>query len=246
MVYHEPFLGGGALLFELAPPRAVVNDMNSELMNAYRALRSGAGRVIGRLAELREDLSAERYYEVRGMDRLPGFGSLPPHERAARLIYLNRTCYNGLYRVNKRGFFNVPVGRYANPQVLDEEGLRAAARYLRTADVKLLCGDFAEAAGLAGPGSFVYMDPPYHGTGGSFTSYQSGGFGEPEQRRLAEVFGELSRKGAMCLLSNADTPFVRGLYRGRGFRIVPVQASRAINSRGDRRGKVGEVLVRNY
>ncbi|MDR1080378.1 MAG: DNA adenine methylase [Deltaproteobacteria bacterium] len=246
MEYHEPFLGGGALLFDLMPSRAVVNDMNSELMNAYEALRSGADRVIGRLSELEGDLSAERYYEMRGMDRLPDFKSLPSHERAARLIYLNRTCFNGLYRVNSRGFFNVPLGRYANPRILDEAGLLAAARYLNTADVKLLCGDFADAVGLAGGGSLVYLDPPYHGSSGNFTSYQSGGFGEPEQERLREVFGELTRRGARCLLSNADTPFIRRLYRGRGFRIVPVQASRAINSRGEGRGKVGEVLVRNY
>jgi DNA adenine methylase len=246
MVYHEPFLGGGAVLFELSPGSAVVSDANSELMNAYKALSRDPSKVIACLKELRKDLSPERFYEVRGMDRLPGFRRLPSHERAARLIYLNRTCYNGLYRVNALGHFNVPLGRYAAPRVLDEEGLRAVARYLRKAKVRLLSEDFGHVAMVAGEGSFVYFDPPYHGSSETFTHYQSAGFSEDEQIRLKALFEELTRKGAKCLLSNADTPFIRDLYKRRGFRIVDVQAMRAINSKADGRGRVGEVLVRNY
>ncbi|MDR2612392.1 MAG: DNA adenine methylase [Deltaproteobacteria bacterium] len=246
MTYFEPFLGGGAVLFALRPRRAVVSDLNSELMDAYRALQRDPDEVIGSLSALAGDLSEERYYEVRAWDRREGFAGLPAHERAARLVYLNRTCFNGLYRVNARGHFNVPRGSYTNPQVCDPEGLRAVGSYLREAEVRILCGDFADAVAGAGRGSFVYLDPPYHAPLANFTSYQSGGFGEGEQKRLRDVYEELTRRGALCLLSNSDTPFVRGIYRRGGFRVVAVKASRNINSRGDARGKVGEVLIRNY
>ncbi|MDR3152756.1 MAG: DNA adenine methylase [Deltaproteobacteria bacterium] len=244
--YFEPFLGGGAVLFRLRPARAVVSDLNRDLMGAYMALKDAPGQVIRRLKELAGDLSARRYYEVRDMDRAEGYPQLTAAERAARLIYLNRTCYNGLYRVNSRGHFNVPRGSYADPAVCNEEALRSAAAYLREADVNILCGDFADAVREAGEGSLVYFDPPYHAPDRNFTSYQSGGFGESEQERLRDVYAELTSRGAKCLLSNADTPFIRYLYGNTGFRIVPVQAARAINSRAGGRGKVGEVLVRNY
>jgi DNA adenine methylase len=246
MTYYEPFVGGGAALFGLRPSKAVACDMNSELMAAYRALKDDAGGLISRLAELARDISEKRYYEVRAMDRQEGYASLSDCERAARLIYLNRTCYNGLYRVNSRGLFNVPRGSYVDPKVLDEAALRAVSAYLRKAKVRLMCGDFAEAVKDAGEGSFVYFDPPYHAPDRNFTSYQSGGFGEDEQERLRDVFAGLAGRGARCLLSNADTPFVRDLYRRKGFKAVSVKAVRVINSRAAGRGKVGEVLIRNY
>jgi DNA adenine methylase len=246
MTYYEPFLGGGAVLFGLRPAKAVVSDLNSELMDAYRTLESGAPEVINELEKLQEDLSSESYYNVRGWDRRSDFNGRSMHQRAARLIYLNRTCYNGLYRVNSKGYFNVPMGDYRNPAVLDGEGLQAVGRYLRENGVRMLCGDFEDAVKDAGEGCFAYFDPPYHAPNANFTSYQSGGFGEDDQKRLAGLFEELSERGVNCLLSNSDTPFVRKLYGGKGYKIERVLAVRAINSRGDGRGNVCEVLVRNY
>ncbi len=236
--YHEPFLGGGALFFATAPERSVLCDRNPLLVNAYTVVRDNPAALADSLAKHRTD--RDYYYATRDLD--PSL--LDPVERASWFVFLNRTCYNGLFRVNRKGRFNVPYGRYRNPKILDRENLLAASNALKGAD--LLCGDFEEALAGAQKGDFVYLDPPYHPLGGSsdFTGYVEGGFGEAEQSRLADTFRDLTGRGVLAMLSNSDTAFVRSLYRG--FRVETIQAKRPINCRGDRRGAVNEVIVRNY
>lgn len=243
--YYEPFVGAGALLFDLTPRRAVINDANGQLILTYRALMEDCEGVIALLEEHRARHCKEYYYQVRALDREPGFTDRPDTERAARLIYLNKTCYNGLHRVNSKGWFNVPYGRYVNPAICEPDALRAVGAYLRQNQVTLLCGDFAAAVQGARRDSFVYFDPPYHSPDkANFTSYHSNSFGEAEQIRLRDTFAALTRQGVPCLLSNSDTPFIRDLYRD--YAIDTLQARRAINSNAARRGAVSEVLIRNW
>ena len=236
--YFEPFAGGAALFFDLRPEHAELTDINSELIDCYRAVRDKVEPVIGALKRHRYDEA--HYYRVRAIDP----ASLARHERAARTIYLNKTGYNGLYRVNRSGKFNVPMGRYTNPRVCDAENLRACSTALKGVEVRVR--DFETQVARARAGDFVYFDPPYVPVSDTadFTSYAPGGFGLDGQRRLAALFGTLARRGVHVVLSNSDTPLVRDLYRG--FRIARVLAARNINSRGALRGKVGEVVVTSF
>lgn len=246
--YIEPFVGSGAVFFYAAerfrPERVVLSDSNEELINAYVAVRDDVEGVIGALGEHRRMHSPDYYYKVRAMK--PGSRT----GRAARLIYLNKTCYNGLYRVNSRGEFNVPVGSYKNPKIFDAENLRLASEALRGVDIQVR--RFTDFVPSAKGGDFFYLDPPYHlkvtrpsisATSG-FTAYTPGGFKEEDQERLAEVYRALDKRGCRLMLSNSDCGFVRELYRG--FRIEEVRARRAINSNGRGRGEVSELLVLNY
>lgn len=236
--YCEPFIGGGAVFFELARKkrihRARLSDRNAELVTTYRAVRDEVERVIEALADHVND--EEHYYAVRARDPM----TLSPAECAARTIFLNHVGYNGLYRVNASGRFNVPFGRYRNPTICDPDGLRHVSRALAIAD--LAVADFEETCDRAVAGDVVYLDPPYLPVSktASFTSY-SGRFDEDEHARLARTFAALVDRGAVVLLSNSDTPLSRKFYQG--FKIHTVEATRAINSRGDRRGVVHEILV---
>lgn len=244
--YYEPFVGAGAVLFSLQPRRAVINDYNGQLMETYTAVRDHTEELIDLLRAHQAQNSSDYYYRVRAMDRdVRAFAALPAVERAARLIYLNKTCFNGLYRVNADGLFNVPYGQYEEPTICDEEGLRAVGRYLRSSRVRICSGDFADAVRYVSRSAFVYFDPPYHSEDNTnFTGYQAGGFGEAEQIRLRDVYARLSRRGVRCLLSNADTPFIRELYRE--YTIETVLATRAINANAGGRGRVAEVLIKNW
>ncbi len=236
--YFEPFLGGGAVFFHLAPNTAVLSDINEDLINAYVVVRD---RVDELVAALRVHHNEQDYfYAVRAWKP----ETLTPVERAARLIFLNRTCFNGLYRVNKKGQFNVPFGRYSNPTICDEAKLRAASLALTGAEIR--AADFEAALEGAGAGDFAYLDPPYNpiSTTSSFTSYAQEGFGEGEQRRLASVYKRLDNRGVRLMLSNSASSLVRGLYAG--FRIIEVTAKRAINAKADRRGPIPELLILNY
>ena len=243
--YYEPFLGAGALLFSLSPRRAVVNDADQQLIQTYQALKQNCEEVIALLEEHREQHCQDYYYHIRGMDRDSGFEALPAAVKAARLIYLNKTCFNGLHRVNNRGWFNVPYGRYVNPAICEADVLRSVGDYLRRNNITLRSGDFAAAVRGARRDSFVYFDPPYHSPdNANFTSYQANTFGETEQRRLRDTFAALTRRGVPCLLSNSDTAFIRHLYDG--YHIDTIQARRAINSDATQRGAVNEVLIWNW
>jgi DNA adenine methylase len=190
----------------------------------------------------------EYYYEIRNLDRnSKKFDKLTNIDKAARLIFLNKTCFNGLYRVNSEGLFNVPYGRYKNPAICEELVLRQISNYLNTNEIKILSVDFEQAVSDADKNSFIYFDPPYHSPDKTnFTGYQADGFGEEEQERLRNVMIKMTRRGAKCLLSNFDTEYIRELYDYDRFEIVPVQAKRAINSDSAGRGNVNEVLIRNW
>lgn len=244
-VYYEPFVGAGAMLFHLQPKRAVISDINSELINCYYVIRDS-------LCELLEDLhrherTEKYYYRIRGIDRdEDAFKRLSDVQRASRVIFLNKTCYNGLFRVNSKGEFNVPFGRYRNPKIVDKPALEAVNRYLNTHDVVILNQDFEKVVQDARKGDFVYFDPPYDPVSdtAAFTGYDVNGFGREEQKRLKRVYDELTRDGVRCLLSNSATPFILALYQD--YEIITVQVSRSINSVSSRRGKVDEVIVKNW
>jgi len=240
--YFEPFMGGGAFFFHLTPDSAVLNDRNPDLINVYRCVAWNVEGVIKRLVEHREAHCESYFYAMRNRwnDRKAKRSEV---ERAAAFIYLNKTCYNGLWRVNSKGMFNVPVGRYESPKVFDPKVLRSAAATLRQAD--LLTGHFAEACEAAGAGDFVYFDPPYHPVSSTakFTSYTQGSFDEDDQRELAALARSLDKRNCSVMLSNSDTPFIRKLYKG--FRLRTVDVARAINSNASKRGTVPELIITN-
>lgn len=245
--YYEPFLGGGAVLFELQPNRAVVNDINEELINVYLVIKDHVEELIEELKKHDKENSREYYYEIRSLDRNKDkYNQLSNVQRASRIIYLNKTCYNGLFRVNSQGQFNVPYGRYKNPDIVNEVTLRAVSNYFNETNITFKCGDFEEAVKDAREGSFVYLDPPYDPVSdtSSFTSYNMNGFDKEEQIRLKNLCDKLNKKGVKFLLSNSATDFILDLYKD--YNITIVQANRAINSKANKRGKVDEVLVKNY
>lgn len=242
--YYEPFVGGGAVFLHMQPKRAVINDYNSELINVYETIRDDVDKLIEHLAIHKND--SEYFYQIRALDRQEGFDELSKVERASRVIYLNKTCFNGLYRVNSSGEFNTPFGRYKNPNIINETVLHAVSHYLKENDIKLRSVDFEDALRGARKGSFVYLDPPYDPVSKSsnFTGYVQGGFGDDEQLRLRDTCIDLDKKGINFLLSNSATAFMKDLYKD--FQITEVGASRSINSVGSKRGEVKEILVRNY
>lgn len=239
--YFEPFVGGGALFFNLSPKQAVLSDSNPDLINLYVVIRDQVDELIEDLGQHVYD--REYYYRLRQVDRTLEYGQWTAVKRASRFIYLNKTCYNGLYRVNSRGEFNVPFGRYKNPTILDVDNLRACHEALQ--GVTIECRDFREACRELGEGDFVYFDPPYMPVSAtaSFTGYTREGFGEKMQEELVSVCRALDRRGVRFMVSNSDTPLVRGLYEG--FNLEVVFAARSINSQGRKRGRVPEVVVRN-
>jgi DNA adenine methylase len=244
-VYIEPFVGAGALLFDLLPTHAIICDRNELLITTYRVIRDDVEALIVQLAIHQQHHSEQYFYQVRSIDQSDSYDALDDVTKAARLIYLNRTCFNGLYRVNRNGFFNTPFGHYANPTIYDAAVLRDVHTYLRHADVQILHGSYQDAIAHASPRSVVYFDPPYHSpTKRNFTSYAAEGFGERDQVELAQHFAALSRRGVHCLLSNADTPLMHELYAEYQIDIIP--AKRAINSNAAARGAVNEVLIRNW
>ena len=251
-IYYEPFVGAGAVLFDLLPKKAVINDANTQLMLTYRAIKDDVNGVVTLLQDYEQRHDSKLFYEIRNLDRDPAqFNALGDTAKAARLIYLNKTCFNGLYRVNASGFFNVPVGRYKNPAICEEGLLRRISDYLNANDIVIMCGDFEQAVSAAtasaGSDALVYFDPPYHSPAKTgFTAYQADGFGEGEQRRLRDLALRLSGLGAQCLLSNADTEYVRELYHHPQFEVIAVQAKRLINANAGGRGNTGELLIKTW
>ena len=247
--YYEPFIGGGALLFELQHPKAVINDSNKELINCYKVIKDSLDELMEELSKDKYSNSETSYYDMRDLDRSrKKYASLSEVEKAARIIYLNKTCYNGLFRVNSQGQFNVPFGRYKNPNFLDDAVLRAVNKYLNSNDITLLNQDFAEAVKDANRGDFVYLDPPYDPVSetASFTGYDVNGFNRDEQERLKEEFDALHKRGCKVMLSNSCTDFILDLYKNYQYTIIKVRATRSINSNALKRGMVDEVLVLNY
>lgn len=246
--YFEPFVGGGAVLFELQPNQAIVNDINKELINLYSVIQNNVDELIETLSDKNEySNTAECYYRIRELDREPKkYNKLTGIQRAARILYLNKTCYNGLYRVNSMGEFNSPFGSYKNPNIVNEITLKAVSKYFNESNIKFLNGDFEKVLKTAKKGDFVYLDPPYAPISktSNFTGYNESGFGENEQIRLKKICDSLNNKSVKFLLSNSDCEFIRELYKG--YKIVTIKAKRVINSNGNNRGAVSEVLIRNY
>jgi DNA adenine methylase len=245
-LYFEPFVGAGAVLFDLQPHAALINDANEELINCYRVIKKDPE---GLITHARQHRNTKQYfYRLRSLDREPDFKSLSPLERASRIIFLNKTCYNGLFRVNSQGQFNVPFGKYSNPVIVDEIVIRAVSRYFNEAHIQISNDDFEKALSGAGRGDFVYLDPPYDPLSdtSSFTGYNLNSFGRDEQRRLHTVCDDLTHRGCKVLLSNSATDFIRELYSETNrYTIVEVEASRNINSVGTSRGKISELLILN-
>ncbi|UBF27744.1 DNA adenine methylase [Kovacikia minuta CCNUW1] len=237
--YYEPFLGGGAIFFHLLPTRSQLMDINPELVNVYLCVRDQVETLIVQLQEHQNHHSSDYYYWVRSQTEAA------PVERAARLIYLNKTCFNGLYRENSKGQFNVPMGSYKNPTICDPDLLRAVSTVLQSTRIEV--GHFEAILDEAkSPQDFVYFDPPYHPISATskFTSYNRYSFCTEDQIQLRDVFKVLAGRGVKVMLSNSDCPFIRNLYQD--FPIHTILASRAINSNAGKRGKITEVLVTSF
>ncbi|MDD4505648.1 MAG: DNA adenine methylase [Sulfurospirillaceae bacterium] len=245
--YFEPFVGGGALFFELKKrgmlegKKSYLFDANKELINTYNTVKNNLYKLIEILKEFQQKHSHDFYYQIRAMDREENFSQLSEVIRSARFIYLNKTCFNGLYRVNSKGFYNVPMGRYKNPTICDESLIHCASKALQ--DTEVLHVDFAKVLDFAKKGDFVYFDPPYYPLTptSSFTSYNQDIFLDDEQKRLFNTFEKLAKKGLHVMLSNSDTAFIKELYKD--YRIDFVEMNRFINSKSGGRGKISELII---
>ncbi len=248
--YYEPFVGGGAVFFELYSKgmlenkKVFLSDINTELINAYNAVKEEPKELIKNLKKYKNKHNKEFYYKIRALDRDDNYKNLSALEKATRFIYLNKTCFNGLYRVNKKGFFNTPIGSYKNPNIADEETILNASKALQNAVIKQQ--SFEEVLNYAQKDDLVYFDPPYYplNTTSNFTSYDSNTFLEKEQIKLYKTFKELAEIGVFVIESNSDTKFIKELYKNYDINIV--QANRFINSKANKRGKIGEVLIRSF
>ena len=238
--YYEPFIGGAAVFFYLQPQETTLSDINKKLVDVYRIVQQDVEGLIRLLKEQKNE--KEYFYRIRALDP----ADLSPQEQAARLIFLNKTCYNGLYRENRGGRFNVPFGRYKNPKICDEQRLRTASTVLQ--GVNLQEADFDQAVSNAIPGDFIYLDPPYAplSATSNFTSYNRYNFLIADQRRLADTFHDLTARGCDVMLSNSNAPIIYELYGDRGYHLIEVKSRRNINSKADRRGLVTELLILNY
>ena len=236
--YIEPFLGGGAVYFALNPDNAIISDSNPELINMYRQVADNVESVIMYLNKYKND--KELFYAVREQV----WENLPKAEAAARMIFLNKTCFNGLYRVNSKNEFNVPFGKKTKVNTYEGQNLGIICGFLNYNDIKILSTDFEEAVKEAKKGDFIYFDPPYDSDTSTFNSYTEDGFGKEQQKRLARVYRELSDKGCYVMLSNHNTELINELYKD--YNIHLIEAKRSINANGKKRGKVEEVIITNY
>ncbi|HGR8726642.1 TPA: DNA adenine methylase [Streptococcus pneumoniae] len=244
--YFEPFVGGGALFFDLAPKDAVINDFNAELINCYQQIKDNPQELIEILKVHQEYNSKEYYLDLRSADRDERTDMMSEVQRAARILYMLRVNFNGLYRVNSKNQFNVPYGRYKNPKIVDEELISAISVYLNNNQLEIKVGDFEKAIVDVRTGDFVYFDPPYIPLSetSAFTSYTHEGFSFADQVRLRDAFKRLSDTGAYVMLSNSSSTLVEELYKD--FNIHYVEATRTNGAKSSSRGKISEIIVTNY
>ncbi len=243
--YCEPFIGGGALLFDLLPKNAYVNDINTDLMRVYSVIKNDVDSLIATLLGFKNEEAF--FYSVRDWDRdSEKYAALSEVQKAARILYLNKTCYNGLFRVNSAGEFNSPFGNYRNPNIVNAPALRAMSSYLNSATIQFSSLDYAYVLQNLPRGCFVYLDPPYDPLSdtSSFTGYSKGGFTRADQIKLRECCDDLNKRGIKFMLSNSATEFIKEQYAA--YHITIVQAKRKVNSDSTKRGEVDEVVVRNY
>lgn len=246
--YYEPFVGGGAVLFHLHPQKAVINDINTTLVETYRNIQTNSSKVIKELKKLQEELDKktveerkEFYYSIRNKyNKLEN----KDFKKSIYFLFFNKTAFNGVYRENSKGGFNVPIGAYKNPKILDENNILIVARSLR--DITILNSSYKTAVKKAKKGDFVYFDPPYHPLSktSSFTTYSKDNFSEKDQTELRDLFVELDKKGVLVMLSNSNTDFIKKLYKG--YKQIPVSATRMVNSNSAKRGSIQEIVVINY
>jgi DNA adenine methylase len=243
-IYIEPFIGGGAVLFHLQPKKAIINDFNSELVNVYRVIKNNLEKLLVDLQK--HENESDYFYQIRGVDRTDRFKEMTDIEKASRVIYLNKTCFNGLYRVNSSGEFNSPFGKYKHPNIVNEPILRAVSSYLNENDIQLQNTDYEEIMKAADEDSFIYLDPPYHPVSESsnFTGYIQGGWNADDQIRLKKACDELTKRGVKFLQSNSSADLIKEQYKD--YMVYTVKANRSINSDGKKRGEVEELLIKNY
>lgn len=244
--YFEPFVGGGAVFFDIAPTNAVINDMNGSLIDMYQVIKENPQELISELKIHKVNNSKDYYLKIRAYDRDGTIDKMSKIQRVARVMYMLRVDFNGLYRVNKKNQFNVPYGKYKNPKIVNENLINDMSKYFNSNHIEFKNGDFEEAVSGAERNDFVYFDPPYIPLTetSNFTSYTSDGFSLEDQERLRDLFFKLSKNGVKVMLSNSDTELTRNLYKDAI--IHSVQANRAINSIAKKRGKVGEVIITSY
>jgi len=242
--YIEPFIGGGAVFFNLQPNNAIINDLNAELINVYQVIKNNLNELITDLKKHRNE--AEYFYLIRSLDRNEKFKELTNIQRASRVIFLNKTCFNGLYRVNNAGEFNSPFGKYKNPNIVNEPILKAVNKFLNDNNIEIKSDDYSEILKQIDERCFVYLDPPYHpiSKSSNFTDYIQGGWNIHDQINLKTTCDELHKRGIKFLLSNSSVDFIKDLYKD--YKITIVKANRTINSNGTGRGEVNELLIRNY
>ena len=247
--YFEPFLGGGAVLFDLLAKKpnlkCSVSDLNSDLVLAYVTIRDKLGRLIESLENHSKNYhkdSTGYYYEIRKQEPKSQI------EKVSRLLFLNKTCFNGLYRVNSKGKFNVPLGRYTNPNIVNRENLTAVSKFLQSDKIKISCRDFESILNDAKKGDFVYFDPPYQPVSdtANFTSYTHRDFTEDDLQRLADLANQLNSKGSHVLLSNSNTKIVKKIFSSKKWKVKEIAVNRAINSNSQKRTGHKEVLIKNY
>ena len=243
--YFEPFVGGGALFFELAPQQALINDFNTELINCYQQIKEHPDQLITLLQHHQEKNTKDYYLDLRSVDRDGRIDQMTGVEKAARIMYMLRVDFNGLYRVNAKNQFNVPYGRYKNPKIVDSELIYAISNYLNKNSIQIVSGDFEKAVETAKQGDFVYFDPPYIPISetSAFTSYTHEGFSYDDQVRLRDTFKKLSERGVHVMLSNSSSSLVYELYKD--FTIHSIEVTRANGAKASSRGKVLEVIITN-
>lgn len=244
--YFEPFIGGGALFFELKPSVAYINDKNLELIKTYEVIKNNVHELIKSLKIHEINNSKEYYLKIRNLDREEKFNELSDVQRAARFIYMLRVNYNGMYRVNSKNQFNVPYGSYKNPKILDESLLINISKYFNENEILIKNEDFEYILNYVSEGDFVYFDPPYIplNESSSFTAYTKDGFSYEDQLRLKKLVDELTKRNVKVMLSNSSSEITRELYKD--YSIIEVYARRSINSKGDKRGKIKELIIKNY
>lgn len=249
--YFEPFFGGGCVFFSLHPKKAVINDFNEEIINVYKTIKKSPEELVSLLKTHSESNDKDYFYNLRSLDREIDFADKKKYTnvfKASRTIYLNKTCFNGLYRVNLKGQFNVPYAYYKNPPICDEENIKEISKFLKESDVQILCCDFEKAVEKAKAGDYIYFDPPYdYEKEDGFVGYVKEGFSHNDLLRLKKVCDELISRGCKVLISNNDTTFVRNTFKGDNFEIVyetkEISANRSINCKGNRRRNAREVLI---
>lgn len=244
--YYEPFLGGGSVFLYMQPEKAVVNDYNNDLIECYKCIKDSYKELISKLEEYETKNTEEDFYRIREYDRKEEFKNWSPVEKAARLIYLNKTCYNGLFRLNSAGQFNTPFGKYKNPNICNKPVLKALHEYFNKNDITFISGDFEECCKDVEKGSLVYFDPPYDQFDDqvNFVGYTENGFTKKDQERLKKLCDKLINKGCTVVISNSATPFIKKLYGDKNkYSIHILMAKRNINSNGNKRGEIEEVLI---